>query len=284
MKTALLFITMVLIGVACVPQLDSDPAPRFDVTLEPSRIAANLYTPPVPTATRERATIAPTRTAAATASPAPTEEATAEVTAVVTEEILDATEAATIEATEAAQPTEEITPQVMPTSNNEVLRYLQDSPTMLVTIEMDSDCFLAGDYIPFRMKALNIATEGYYLYKGGRRLISINNTDLGPQLASSEPSLPDDFANLQPNQEFVWEEEDLGSWVLSLGPTTGIAFTDTGIGLPAGDYWVTFAYTNDQDGLREQPDGSFLIPRAAWRGTAVSFEVRFKVVNDLGEC
>jgi hypothetical protein len=269
-------IMLLLVLAACVPEKKPDPPPRFDITLEPSQIAANLYTPPArPELISEvmPTTAGPSEPTALPTQPRPTATATVVQLPTATETPLP---------TEPPEQTAE--PQIIPTSNSEALRAMQDNKTLLVSFEMGGECFLANDYTPFKLMVLNLASEPIYFYLKGRWLLSINNSSLGPNLASLAPTLREDFLEIAPNATYERGEEDIGLWVLSLGPDSGIPFTPTGIGLPAGEYWVTFAYNNDQDGLHKQPGGSYLIPEAAWRGTAVSFEVRFKIVDDLSNC
>jgi hypothetical protein len=193
-----------------------------------------------------------------------------------------ATEAAPEQAAQPTAPPADVAPT--PTSNTEEIQVLTDNPTLAIQVEMDTTCFLAEDFIPFRFVVTSLETAPIYFYRSGRWRLSINNSPLGPDLSSLEPTIRDDFVELEPGGTFVQEEEDLGLWALSLGPNAGVPTSPTGLGLPAGNYWVTFVYDNDQDGLREQPDGTFLIDRAAWRGTVVAPEVRFTVVENLSEC
>lgn len=278
-----LFSMLFLILAAC--NAADDPAPKTDVTLEPSQIAANI-----------RVTF--------TASPAPTEpptrEPTEELTAEATENLSEATQEATEEIIESAiqptvtlapthtaipeTPTETPIPQATPTSNSAEIKALQDNSDLFVTLRFEAECGVAGEFIPFTLEVINVSNGALYFYKNGLWMLSINNSPVGPRLAIQEPQLRSDFVELAPNTTFVQEEDDLGLWVQSLGPESGIAFSPTGLGLPAGDYWVTFVYTNDKDGLTEQPDGTFLIDRAAWRGTTVSSEKRLRVVENLSEC
>ncbi len=173
----------------------------------------------------------------------------------------------------------------MPPSNAPELQALVDNPNLLLTAEFpDGECYLAGDFIPFRLVARSFETAPIYFYTEGKWMLSINNSPIGPQLASREPTARDEFVELPTNEAYTRQEEDLGLWVQSLGMESGIAFSETGIGLPAGQYWVSFLYNNDQDGLTEQVGGFYLIERAAWRGTAVAAEVRLHVVDDLTLC
>jgi hypothetical protein len=269
----------VLLGSALAAcNVNDASGPRMDVTLNPSPIAQyDFRTGSTPTLTPEpQAVILAPRPGVL--PPTPVDDAAPPTP----------DEAASPVPDQAAQPT--ITPaddgssEPVPASNFEEIQALSDNPTLVVSMEMEATCFLAGDFIPFSLNVTSLETQSIYFYRNGRWRLSINNSTLGPELSSLEPTIRDDFVDLQPSDTYIQEEEDLGGWVLSLGPNSGLPISPTGLGLPAGDYWVTFVYDNDQDGLREQPDGTFLIDRAAWRGTIVAREVRFTVVNDLSEC
>lgn len=262
LRVMLFALTMTVGAAACSIENESSPPPRFDVTLEPSQIAANLRTTPAATPTQPPAT-----PEAVSLSP------------------IQAAQAATAAVPATAAPTLQPSPALpTPTSNAAELKAMTENPNLIAVMEMDAECFLANDYIPFRLKVISLETQPIYFYKNGKWLLSINNSPLGPQLASLEPTLREDFVTIEPNESYEQVEEDLGLWVLSLGPDSGIPLTPTGVGLPVGEYWVTFMYNNDQDGLTEQVDGTYLIDKAAWRGTAVAEEVRFKVVEDLAQC
>lgn len=258
------FLVLWMLMAACAE--GRNPAPRPDVTLEPSQIAANQFvtlTPsPVVTDTPEAVIEATEEAATATEESMPAAEATSEPTQAVPTDI----------------------PQATSTSNAAELRALQDNQDLFITLRLEGTCFAAGDFIPFTLEVLNVSQNPVYFYKNGLWMLSINNSRLGPPLNIPEPQVREDFINLGPNRNFIQEEDDLGLWVQGMGPDSGIPLTPTGIGLPAGDYWVTFVYTNDKDGLTEQPDGTFLIDRAAWRGTTVTSERRFRVVEDVSEC
>jgi hypothetical protein len=275
MKHIVWIMMMLVLLVACGANDNNTDA---DVTLEPSQIAANIRVTPVLTATLPRPTSEavllqrnPTQAQIET-SPSPA-----------------ATEVAQASATQAASPTPPITiptiePSPLPTSNHVDIQTLVENPNLLLAVNLESTCFLADDFIPFQLTVTSLETQPIYFYKSGQWKLSINNSPLGPQLTSRDPTLRDEFVDIPPNESFSIEEEDLGLWVLSLGPDSGIPFTPTGLGLPTGDYWVTFVYSNDQDGLKEQIDGTYLLDRAAWQGTAVAPEVQFKVVSDLADC
>jgi hypothetical protein len=267
--------------VACTG--DDEDSSSADATLEPSQIAADLRVTPDFTATSTRPApepvqLSPRQTAlpirtAVTPTLARTQVAAAQV-------ITTTPTIPTVVAT--TTPSATVAPS--PTSNHDEIVKLVENPNLLLKMEVDTVCFLAEDFIPFRLTVTSFETQPIYFYKEGRWMLSINNSPVGPQLTSREPTLRDEFVEIPPNQSYATEYEDLGLWVLSLGPDSGIPFTTTGLGLPMGDYWVTFVYNNDQDGLSEQVDGTYLLDRPAWRGTAVAQEVRFRVVNDLAEC
>ena len=175
-------------------------------------------------------------------------------------------------------------PAPVPTSNNMALREMQNDPALVVSIQTNSTCISANSPIPFRLAVRNTGAKTVYFYLNGNWLISINNSSLGPQLAPLAPTSPNDFLALAPGIAYIQEEKDLGLWALALGPVSGISVTPTGTGLPVGNYWITFAYSNDLSDLPEQADGTRLIPYSAWHGIAVSSEIRFEVVNDLSDC
>ena len=281
-KVSLLAVFAGVFITAC--NVDDAAGPRLDVTLEPSPIARYEYQmgeAAMQESEPETVILAPPPGVVPDfGGSAPTDDATADPNTAT-----DSTPDAAIPATEVpAEAAPSDPPAPMPTSNFEEIQAITDNPTLLLAMEMETTCFLANDFIPFRLIVTSLETESIYFYRNGRLRLSINNSPLGPNLASLEPTIRDDFVDLQPNDTFVIEEEDLGLWVQSLGPDAGVALSPTGLGLPTGNYWVTFVYDNDQDGLREQPDGTFLIERAAWRGTIVAPEVRFSVVDNLSEC
>jgi hypothetical protein len=258
------FVLFGLLLVGC--NVNDSAGPRMDVTLEPSSIAQYEFREAdMPAESAEPVTVIlaprpgvlePTSAPQATESTAPN----------------------------AAPTNDPVSAVPTPTSNAAEIQAITDNPTLAVTMEMDTTCFLANDFIPFRLNVTSLETAPIYFYRNGRWRLSINNSPLGPELSSLGPTIRDDFVELQPGGTFVQEEEDLGLWALSLGPNAGVPSSPSGLGLPAGNYWVTFVYDNDQDGLREQPDGTFLIDRAAWRGTVVAPEMRFSVVEDITEC
>ena len=276
-----------LMLTAC--NVDDSAGPRTDVTLDPSPIAQyDFRSRPTPTPTSEPETVilAP-RPGVLPPTPADGQIVEDVVSPTPDEAVPPAAEDSQPTLDEAAQQAPDGADQNVgptPTSNFEEIQALTDNPTLVVEMEMDTTCFAAGDFIPFRMTITSLETAPIYFYRNGRWRLSVNNSPLGPELSSLEPTIRDDFVDLQPGDTYIQEEEDLGGWALSLGSNSGIPSSPTGLGLPAGEYWVTFVYDNDQDGLREQPDGTFLIDRAAWRGTVVTREVRFSVVDDLSEC
>lgn len=176
-------------------------------------------------------------------------------------------------------------PEIQPTSHYaEVLQPLQDNTSLALSVVLEDSCFISGQPIPFQLNATNLGGEAIYFYLEGRWLLSFNNSAPGPQVAPRVPSSRAEFISLAPNEVYQRAEEDLGLWVLSLGPQYLRSASATGFGLAAGDYWIAFLYNNDQDGLEQQPDGGYLIDRAAWRGTSLSAEVRFRVVDEQTDC
>ena len=262
------------------------PTPRN--TVETTRVAtfdANNVSDLRPPATA----IPPTDTPLPPTAP-PTEEATSEPTA--TEALptatFEITEEAPVESIEVtAEPTVvEVTPEPteLPASNNEELRALQEDRNILVELRLDENCYLSDQEIPAEISLRNFGEAEIYLYTRGQLLFSINNSPLAPDFPPPAPNFREEFEILALEGRYVWELEDLGLYLRGMGPEAGIDFGDTIFGLPSGYYWLTVAYSNDQSGLIEQIDGTYLIPEAAWRGIAVSRESRFTVVDDLADC
>jgi|GEM_PF-6897384 len=279
-----------------------------NITLEPSQIAANNFEPNPPTAvppTAEPVVIGNIVSNAAPVEETPQEDST---DAVATEQPSDASTQATEAPTEqtappvaeqteapvedtaqtdAEAPTEVESPAepvILPTSNSPDIQALTDNPTLLLTVNMDAECFLTGEPIPFELVITNLDPNPIYFYEKGQWKLSINNSPVGPDIVSREPQLTEEFIELAANATYARAEEDISSWVLSLGPGFISFASETGLGLAPNEYWVTFLYTNDKDGLTEQFGGTFLIDRAAWRGTTVATEKRFRVVEDLANC
>lgn len=283
----LLIVTLVACaddGSVTYKVLSPTPRPRVEVTS-------------VPTVDLDALTFEPTA-AAVEPTAEPTEEPTLEATDTEAAPTEDVTEAAVTEtmapqetSTDAPpEATDEPTPEETgptgptPTSNNEALRQQQTDPNFLLRLELDEECYLSDNEIPARLTARNFNEEPFYLYVNGQRLFSINNSPLGPDFPPNEPVSTLDFVQLDTGDIYAWDMEDIGLELRGMGPESGIDFGSTIFGLPAGDYWLTAAYSNDKDGLTEQRDGTYLIPEAAWRGTAVSREMRFTVVDDLADC
>lgn len=275
MRISLILMMSLLILVACQAE-DENPAN----TLPPSQIAAYAPLNPTPASATAGAVIDLSARRTPRASPPPASTALTVPTFTPSSgeaQPGEAAPAATQEETaQASAPT--------PTSNYDSLEARRQNTNLIVQAELENTCVLAGELIPFSLTITNISAESLYFYTEAQWQISINNSPVGPQLAPREPTLREEFVEILPNEAYTRSEEDLGLWVLSLGPESGISFSPTGLGLPAGEYWVTFLISNAQDGLTEQPDGTFLIDRAAWQGTALSQEVRFKVVDDLDDC
>lgn len=182
-------------------------------------------------------------------------------------------------------PTMTFTPR--PTSIYQELRALQLDPDFVLRFRLDATCYEADHEVTGVLSVRNLKDTPFYLYLGGQIMFSINDSPLLPDFPPNEPTSRDDFFILEPNAEIVLLEiEDVGLYVQGMGPDSGIDFfeTETVYGLPVGDYWVTAGYSNPHSGLRQQIDRTYLIPEAAWRGVAVSRELRFSVVEDLDEC
>lgn len=255
------------------------PTPRN--TVEATRVPtldvnnmSNLQptaTPIPPTATSAPPTETPTLEPTAELPTTTTPEVTDEVT-VETEPTVEDVEEATLEPTE------------LPPSNNDELRALQEDRNILVELQLEENCYLSDNEIPATFSLRNFGDADIYLYIRGQLMFSLNNSEFGPDFPPPPPALREEFETLSIEDRYLWELEDLGLYLRGLGPQSGIDFGDTIFGLPAGYYWLTVGYSNNQSGLIEQIDGTYLIPEAAWRGIAVSREVRFSVVDDLADC
>jgi hypothetical protein len=220
-----------------------------------------------------------------TATPSPTSTESVEVSPPnPTEKVTPAKSDTAPTVTMEAPSTENTDPTPEPTSNNPELRQRQQDRNVLVALQLDNNCYLTDNEIPGRIVLQNFGETPFYLYIRGQLLFSINNSPLGPDFPPPAPSLREDFILLEFEDSYTWQIEDLGLFIQGMGPASGIDFSETVFGLPPGNYWVTAGYSNDKDGLTEQIDGTYLIPEAAWRGIAVSREVRFRVVRDLAEC
>lgn len=263
------------------PRVNASPVPTVDLdalTFEPTMVAVEPTEEPTEEPTVE-ATDVPSET-----DEAPTEEDTTEAVASETDVVeVSSTQAPPAETDE---PTEEASGPAgpTPTSNNEALRQQQSDPNLLLRIELTEECYLSDNEIPARVTVRNFSDDPIYFYVNGQRMFSINNSPLGPDFPPNEPVSSLDFVLLDTDDVFAWDVEDIGLELRGMGPNSGIDFGTTIFGLPAGEYWLTAGYSNDKDGLTQQRDGTYLIPQAAWRGVAVSREVRFTVVDDLDDC
>jgi len=279
----LLLISFILL--ACESENNNNDEGSRNIPLDPSQIAANTRRTPIvtPSATINRLVATPSLPLSPTEAISPTSAvvsttAGADSPTVAASLIADSATATSVT---------ELSPTASPTSNNMELRALTTRNDALLIPQFDRLCFLEGDFIPFSLRVLNTGTENYYFYHNGNWQLSLNNSAVGPQISVNPPNGREQFTDLAPNREYVHNFEDLGFMVQSLGlpQQTGIPFSPTGIGLPASEYWITFVYANDQDGLTEQITGEFLIDSAAWMGVTVALqEVRLRVVSDLSEC
>jgi hypothetical protein len=280
MKFWMSFLLVVMLTACNAANEDDTESTQTVVILEPSMIAADFYTP-APRPTSGQTALAPVRLVPGSAPASGTGNATQ------TSNTPAAEGGASTEATESAQPpAQDAAPAAEATQpeNSAELQALTDNPSIILAMEMDSECFLAGDFVSFRLTITSRETQPIWFYKMGRWQFSLNGTPVGPDISPREPTGREEFEFLDPNETYTQEEDDLGLWVQSLGPEYFDMASPTGIGLPAGTYWVTFLYNNDQDGQREQPGRTFLIDSPAWRGTIVAPQLEFKVVNDLSEC
>lgn len=179
------------------------------------------------------------------------------------------------------------TPIPLPTSvsNNAELRAQQTDRDILLSIRLNGTCFAADTEIPAQIIVESFKPTAFYFYTRGALLFSINNSPLLLNVPAPEPLATDEFLLLALSDTYTFELEDVGLFLRGIDPTQlAFDFGATVFGLPAGDYWLTAGYTNPHDGLEPQRDGTFLIPQAAWRGTLVTREVRFRVVNTLADC
>ncbi|MCI0709662.1 MAG: hypothetical protein L0154_05805 [Chloroflexi bacterium] len=263
------------------PRVNASPVPTVDLdalTFEPTAVAVEPTEEPTEEPTVE-ATDVPAET-----EQMPTEDEPAE--AVASETVVAEGSPTDTPPAETDEPTEEASGPAgpTPTSNNDVLRQQQTDPNFLIRIELTEECYLSDNEIPARVTVRNFNEAPFYLYVNGQRLFSINNSPLGPDFPPNEPVSTLDFVLLDTDDVFAWDVEDIGLELRGMGANSGIDFGTTVFGLPAGEYWLTVGYSNDKDGLTQQRDGTYLIPQAAWRGLAVSREVRFTVVDDLDDC
>ena len=260
------------------PRANVSPVPTVDLdalTFEPTLVAVEPTEEPTEEPTIE-ATDVPSET-----GEAPTEE-------VSTEEVETQSASVTPEAppaqTDEPNEAESGPTGPTPTSNNDVLRQQQTDPNLLLRVELGEECYLSDNEIPARVTVRNFNDDPIYFYVSGQRMFSINNSPLGPDFPPNEPVSTLDFVLMDTDDIFAWDVEDLGLELRGMGPNSGIDFGTTVFGLPAGNYWLTAGYSNDKTGLTQQRDGTYLIPQAAWRGLAISREVRFIVVDDLDDC
>jgi hypothetical protein len=178
-----------------------------------------------------------------------------------------------------------------PSVNLELRQTLQQDLNVGIRLQINGTCFLSGEEIPGRITVQSFRSDSVYFYRRGNVLYSVNNSELLPNLPVPEPTAASEFAVMNDNDIIVLRQfEDLGQEIKGMAPTLDLGETVVGdvalvpFGLPIGEYWMTVVYTNDQDGLEQREDGTFLIPQAAWRGELVSPEVRFRVVNNLEDC
>lgn len=263
--------------------LSPTPRPQLTVTAVPTVAAQDLTA--APSATRTATLMATATEAPASPTPSPDSPTPADSSPSASPET-PATDATTVTPTaQNGQTDGDSAPSgPTPTSINPILRQRQQDRDFLVQFQLERSCFLTNTEIPARIVVTNFREGPIYLYTRGQLLFSINNSNLEPDFSPPEPTLREDFVLLETTESYTFELEDLGLFIQGMGPVSGIDFSDTFLGLPSGEYWVTAAYSNDKDGLTEQQDGSYLIPQAAWRGTGVSREVRFTVVDDLADC
>lgn len=181
----------------------------------------------------------------------------------------------------------------LPASNNAELRLQQTDPDLALVIDNMQACYLAYQEIPVGVSLTSYKTDpNFRFYIEGGLLFSINNTALLQTGAVPEPLFREQIINIPAFEVYSFPLiEDLGLFLRGVEPLelapSGIPFgtaDDTGFGLPPGNYRLTAGYINPHDGLTQQADGSYLTPFAAWRGTLVSRDVAFRVVEDLRFC
>jgi hypothetical protein len=285
---------LALVSIGCSDNTSTTTYRIASATNRPTREVAGVSTRD---AERELLVVAPPRrtpTVTATGSPAPSETATVEPSATETIETPEATEAIEVldpTATEDADvESDSDAPELAtPTATTiyEDLRTLQTDRDLVVRFTFDSECYLADQEVTGSIALRSLKDDPVYIYLKGQISFSINNSPLLPDFPPNEPVFREDFVLLQPNEEVtILEFEDINPYIQSMGPDSGIDFfaTDTLFGLPVGNYWVTAGYSNPHDGLTRQIDDSFLIPEAAWRGTTISRELRFVVVENEEDC
>lgn len=256
------------------------------VVLYGSHSASGTAPQRTPTATW---TALPSNTPTHTAIPSPTRTLTPTLTATTTS-LASATPSITPTETASATPTATgptptptITYTPTATTIYEDLRLLQTDRDFVLRFFLDEECYDVDTEVTGSLAVRSLKTEPFYLYLSGQIMFSINNSPMLPDFPPNEPVLPTDFVLVQPNEEVTLIEfKDIGLYIQGIGEESGIDFieNETIYGLPIGDYWITAGYSNPHTGLTEQIDGTYLIPQAAWRGTAISRELRFTVAEE----
>lgn len=295
-KNVLVFLSLgllTLIGIGCSGNNSTVSYRIASPTDRPSREVTPISTRD---AERDILVMAPPRrtpTVTATTSLAPSETAT--TTSTVTE-TTSPTETESVESDETREPSDTEEPDdgtptetLQPTATTiyEDLRTLVTDRDIIIRFRLDSECYLVDHEVTGTISLRSLKDNPVYIYLKGQISFSINNSPLLPDFPPNEPVLREDFVLLQPNEEVtLLELEDINPYIQSMGPESGIDLfaTETLFGLPIGNYWVTAGYSNPHDGLTRQIDDSFLIPEAAWRGTVISRELRFVVVENEEDC
>lgn len=301
-KNVLIFLglgLLALVGMGCTENTSTTSYRIASATNRPTREVLSIGTRD---AEREILVMAPPRrTPTATDEAIPTETSTVEPTATEASE----TATATIETPEVAEETETLEPTAteesetdgeetetetpLPTATtiHADLMTLNTDRDIIVRFNLDSECYLVDHEVTGNIALRSLKDVPVYIYLKGQIRFSINNSPLLPDFPPAEPVFREDFILLQPNTEVtLLEIEDISPYIQGMGAESGIDFlaSETLFGMPQGNYWVTAGYTNPHDGLTRQIDDSFLIPEAAWQGTAVSPEQRFIVVENEEDC
>lgn len=241
----------------------------------PQRTPTATWTlPPSPTPTQ---TLTPSPTRTPTVTYTPTASGTASASPTLTE-----TPSLTPTAT-GPTPTPSITFTPTATTIYEELRTLQTDRNFVLRFFLEETCYEVDTEVTGSLAVRNLKPEPFYLYLSGQIMFSINNSPMLPDFPPNEPVLREDFVLIQPNEEVtLLEIEDIGLYIQGIGEESGIDFfaNETIYGLPIGEYWITAGYSNPHSGLTRQVDGTYLIPQAAWRGTAISRELRFVVAAE----
>jgi hypothetical protein len=276
----LMLLTMAVFG--CTEDSENTEYSIVTPTPRPTRLATDVPTAP---AVVQLAAVEDTRTPtlAATSDETDGDETPTEDTS-PTETTESPAESPEAEPSQTATETEAVS-GATPTSIHADL-YLQNTGNdFLVQISLGGDCFVEGEPIPGRLLMQNLGQDILYYYVDGAFAFSLNNSPVDMEaLQPPPPTTRTDFVTLDLNARYEIPFEDLGTFLQTRIEGNSVDFEIVEEGLPTGDYWLTAIYRNPYDGLEPQPDGTYIIPQAAWTGIAVSREIRFSVVENFGNC